>query len=644
MSHAKHTKPVLVFDRRIAILGVAAIFFTICCAHALSEERKRVWSDKSGKFKLEAEYQGIEEGKVLLKKTGDGKVVRVPLGSLNPADAKIANDFAAEDAENPFAGGEDPVPKKNDLVGSKLIEAPKRASIESIPLAAFDRWEYKPDPEVAVENKFADSTPLPKPKRADKDPQKQQFAFHDRMDDGLFVFGRSEYLATVRNPFLDRDGGKPLLARFDLATGKPKPAKPLPFATNIRFASPDGKLLVGWNEEDRERIDLHVMSLDEQGALSLLYRWQPLAKDEHWDFMNEIKFLANDRVLVRSTKGPIDVWEINDKSAKVLYSIAAEPHGSGWGISRGGKYLAVTTKDSVHILEAADGKIVGRIAASEPGQTSVSFSYDGERLATSSGLSLTVYDLATQKPAARMRFQNAIQPGEIEWPAPDHLLLGGRHLVNLPLQAITWEYRNNGWAHSAPHYFGGAYWYRTTGTSDAVLVRAKLPHQAALDVVKAIDPAKLYILKPGAEVALVVKEDGPERDAIIRGVTENLRKVGITVVPSADMAFICETEVGQAKPVPYRLFGGGQQTVNVTEKTHRIKLMEGQNLRWEAASHHAAPFFINLNDGETIEQHVANAMNTSKGYFLGIPVPATVVRYPDNQTSLGASDLKPTGP
>lgn len=657
MSHANSSKSVSFLTGRVLAAGITVFLLGTFLSLAIAQETRRTWTSKGGKFKLEADFVRIEEGEVVLKQAKDGKIIKVKLANLSPEDVKAAEKLASEMEDNPFAAAdgdeERPATAKTKAsakeTGSsdtnRFIESPGRDSVETNLLVEPDGWNYQPDPEPAVEVKVKGAIPLPKPKRVETDPETKRFSFHDGLDNGLFLWGRGEYVAMLRNPFLDKgDRPKgPLVVRYDLTTGKPKGAKKLGFTTTPRFASPDGKLLIGWDENDRDRIELHVMSLGD-GGLRMLYRWLPLVKDEHWDYQNEIRFVGNDRVAVRSTKGNIDLWQLTPDSASLLFTIPSEPHQSAWTVSRGGKYLAVTQKSNVFIIDAADGKVVGKLNGQEEWINVVSFSPDGKQLAVANAAAVVAFDLESQKAIGSVRFQSPVAPNSIDFPAPDYVLLNGSLLINLPANLVAWQYNNPAGWNNQPHWREGYLWYRTAVPGgEAAIARAKVPHDAALKAVQNLAPSS-YVLKPGGQVALVVNENGPEKDDIIRGITENLKKVGIDVVPSANMAFICETEMGKSKTVPYRLFGGGEQSVTVTEKTHRIRLMDGQTKIWEANNFHSAPFFINLQQGETVEQHVAKTMNSSKFYFLGINIPGTIVRYPEGKISLGSSDLTAGGP
>lgn len=74
----------------------------------LDDEKKpigrelRFWIDKTGTFKVEAEYVELKGDSVVLKRKKDGKVMVVPLAKLSEADQKLAKKLGAEKPENPF--------------------------------------------------------------------------------------------------------------------------------------------------------------------------------------------------------------------------------------------------------------------------------------------------------------------------------------------------------------------------------------------------------------------------------------------------------------------------------------------------------------------------------------------------------------
>ncbi len=86
-----------------------------------NEQELRTWTSDTGKFKIEARFAGLEDGKVkLLKK--DGTTVSVSLEKLTEADRKLANELA--NAKSPFQESED------DAAESPFQEVPPTAPPE----------------------------------------------------------------------------------------------------------------------------------------------------------------------------------------------------------------------------------------------------------------------------------------------------------------------------------------------------------------------------------------------------------------------------------------------------------------------------------------------------------------------------------
>jgi hypothetical protein len=87
---------------RVSLVVVAAL--ALLGVHSLAAEEVRTWSDKSGKFKIEAEFVEILEGKVKLKRA-DGKVIEVPLASLSRDDQQYLRELMRKRREGAAGGG-----------------------------------------------------------------------------------------------------------------------------------------------------------------------------------------------------------------------------------------------------------------------------------------------------------------------------------------------------------------------------------------------------------------------------------------------------------------------------------------------------------------------------------------------------------
>jgi hypothetical protein len=80
------------------------VFLVVLVSTADSETRK--WSDKSGTHSVDAEFVGLADGQVVLKREG-GRTVRVPLDKLSAQDQEYVRQQSAAKPANPFAASDD---------------------------------------------------------------------------------------------------------------------------------------------------------------------------------------------------------------------------------------------------------------------------------------------------------------------------------------------------------------------------------------------------------------------------------------------------------------------------------------------------------------------------------------------------------
>src|SRR5690349_10635563 len=73
------------YESRRLIVLMALVAFASSILYSQSTATVRKWSDTSGKYKVDAEFLGLKDGKVSLRKT-DGNSIEVPLEKLSKAD------------------------------------------------------------------------------------------------------------------------------------------------------------------------------------------------------------------------------------------------------------------------------------------------------------------------------------------------------------------------------------------------------------------------------------------------------------------------------------------------------------------------------------------------------------------------------
>ena len=79
--------------RRISLLAL------LLCLFATSVLSARSWTDRSGKYKIEAEFVGFSDGKAMLKRS-DGRLLSIRASQLSPADQKFIRDEMKRRREN----------------------------------------------------------------------------------------------------------------------------------------------------------------------------------------------------------------------------------------------------------------------------------------------------------------------------------------------------------------------------------------------------------------------------------------------------------------------------------------------------------------------------------------------------------------
>lgn len=75
---------------------------TTSAASAGEAQKLRTWADKSGKYKIEATYVGVDGDNVVLKRKKDGREIKVPIVRLSPADQDAVKALQEPASDNPF--------------------------------------------------------------------------------------------------------------------------------------------------------------------------------------------------------------------------------------------------------------------------------------------------------------------------------------------------------------------------------------------------------------------------------------------------------------------------------------------------------------------------------------------------------------
>src|SRR6478736_2549048 len=140
-----------VFARFTAI--AIALYFFVAASRVFAETQKpqsRTWTDRGGKFTVEATFVELHNGTVGLLRA-DGKRIDVPLEKLSDADAKYVHSL--EESESPFAESAAARSKAAPQSGSAEAAGggpsakqlrPDWKSVKTVRPAAFPKWTFQP--------------------------------------------------------------------------------------------------------------------------------------------------------------------------------------------------------------------------------------------------------------------------------------------------------------------------------------------------------------------------------------------------------------------------------------------------------------------------------------------------------------------
>ncbi len=101
LSGDEHVQPTIVPRDQLQLAPPELVQPAMPAEVAPMATEMRTWTDSSGRFKLEAVYVSVFEGKVNLRGK-DGRVIAVPLEKLCKEDQAVVQKMQ-DDSENPFA-------------------------------------------------------------------------------------------------------------------------------------------------------------------------------------------------------------------------------------------------------------------------------------------------------------------------------------------------------------------------------------------------------------------------------------------------------------------------------------------------------------------------------------------------------------
>lgn len=522
---------------------VSLLLLTIApVAIAAPKQAERNWTDKTGRFSLSATFEGVEEGKVLLKKNS-GTVIRVPLDKLSSADQEAVAELLAAN----LTAGDNPFEQDVAESGTATMRSSKgelranRGSVREVKYNTSSRWSFSPPrldaPPAVSASSSIELADLPDSKK-----------FFEEVN-SLHVASTGTQALVVRKRGKVAQDDIYYLQVADLRSGKAKPLIKIPAETLILDVLPKDSLVLSRSDIFGHGKNTRVFVQQLSGkAFSPISSWEPHGTEFHSD-IDTAWLLAGDRVITSPTLNKVwTIWDMN--TAKALYDIPVG-HGGNMNVnvlSPDRRFLAMASDASIAIVDTQTGKHVGSLTSSMNGDSGerfsgLAFSPDMQRLAGSSRYGITVWDLNTGKEYRQFMHRGAQSEEEIAW-IDDYLLVDNSLLFDVERRILLWHYKTGRFGHGTKSTVqAGRLWYvpKAEKNKPSYIGSAKIPHAAARKMSERLGDAEdLLILKPGSELAVEVDVSAGDAtpDAVRQAVTENLENAGFKVVEESEFVAV----------------------------------------------------------------------------------------------------------
>ena len=607
------------------------------------------WSDKSGRFSVEAEFVRLDGETVVLRDAG-GEELEVSLDALSADDQTRARRAAETMAENPFQRRQPSSPfQKRGTDQAQGINDPTGPA-RTIEIRTGRQDVLDPD-QVLGELSLS---PVEEPGRLRLPGVGLRFSARiSNFDDLLGVVVAREASRAVLgydvHKFSDAaEGGQ--LTVVDLSRGKADAPVRIETAEAPLWLSPDGQRLLtrshafGFGNSSR----LTLWSLGRRPAA--VWHIRPFSdRDGIESDISWAGMLSGTTAAACSRRGLFRVLDV--ESGVVSYegqiNTLAAP-----SVSDDGTKLVIPGERRVGVYEADTLAALGSVEIDGLQPLQASLTADQSRLMVAGSSSLRVFDAATGKPVG---FSPHTAPADWQWAVPLEHADGPYYFVGP--QVVDVENHFPVWTYTGavqPKRFGDEtlLFYASSGKdkTTALAVAGPLPHALPrrLRDAAVADP-KLLLLQPGDTVQASV---GPmplagKQAELQSQLEDGLRERGFRVAAAAEKTLSLTMARGPSRTVTYKTFGAGgaDQQVTVRPWVAKLELKVAGKSVWSDEREVSDPnFMISMKAGETAQQAVSKRDNPVYESFRGFLPPATVTN-PEvvGPTGLGSSTLGSRG-
>jgi len=594
-----------------------------------AKSEKRTWTDSTGKFKIEASFVELADGKVRLKKD-DGEILSIPLDKLSAEDSQLVQSLMkGGDSASPFVSeskGTTAEPKKEKPADDVDLASADLSSIRELTIGDSGTWNLKPD---AVT--LGDQTPANQTIQL-KQPPASRNSFFEKTR--RTIFHHQTGRAFVSHVY-SWQGEIARVEVCDLLKGKSVGDFELKASGVLVDVSATGERVLvrkdGHLHAHKNRLDVYEMT---GSTPKHVVSWLPYdEKDWTKRDMRFASFAGEDHVVTVSVKNKLIVWRLDGLKAIHTLQVPGTP-----AVSTGHNQLAVPMEFGVAILDPITGETSGRLATRGPVLSAVQFSPDGRWLVGVRPQNVLVWDLATGEVAHDVSVMKQMAADSVDWVSEGYVLVDNTHLVDLERRVVLWQYQ--GIDAGAVH--AGTCWSVQTSQDkkSKALLPISMPHDRAKSVANGLDADSLLALKPGTSVSVQVLglPEANQRDIVTELLTAKLKQSGMTVAAGGKVVLEASVTDGKEHEVDYHRLGKQK----VKEKIHSITLKENGKVVWRATYIKGPPYILSIKLGEAAKDAIAKAMATNMPFFQDARIPTYVAR-PGDKGAYGASKLTPSG-
>ena len=517
-----------------------------------SAQQVRTWTDATGKFTVEAVLVEFDDQIVKLKKTSDNLIVTVPIEKLRFTDQSYLRRLKQDEANNPFSGGEPEGTESNSQTATNGTARRNVVSVaEKIVPGVVTGWHYKPEPMV-LDGETANF----KPCTITIDQSGSSFGFF-----GIVEGEDSPRAMIARENILSKST---TIYFMDMKTGKSFSDELHDYA-NVWGCSPDGhRVMVSSKDFSNKaaRATLEFYSFDDQrmtpnGSSSLI----PY-NDQAADYNKVVEWAAwvtPDHILTINQDNKLRFWEVGNSQAVYEMTLVL----GTVVLSKDRKAMIVGTHSGVAICDTMTGQTLGMLTQTRPLILKFDFSPDNTQLLgtvlesraigeptdllnVNQRDKITIWDMTTGNKTGEFQTDGG---GSLQW-VDNRMVLDGHTLYDSESGIPVCYY--------AGHYqssvsFRGLFCYLySAGRNDYILTSAKLPHQAALDVIDTVKAEERFVLYPGVAVALKVDVDESVDANVVReNLEKNLKKTGYVLDDAAEIRLTATIKKGETFDVNY---------------------------------------------------------------------------------------------